>query len=75
MVSFGTILGFIVSKERKLFNSKKIQAFVNMHVPKNTHHIQVFNGMAQFYHFIILRNLIFILEPITKLTRHFEPFT
>jgi hypothetical protein len=25
--------------------------------------------------FTILRNLIFILEPITKLMKHFEPFT
>jgi hypothetical protein len=45
------ILGSIVSKERKLLDSKKIQAFINMHVPNNPHHIQVCNGMAQFYHF------------------------
>jgi hypothetical protein len=35
MVFSGMILGFIVSKERKLPNPKKIQAIVNMPPPKN----------------------------------------
>jgi hypothetical protein len=46
---FSGISGFIVSKERKLPNSKKVEAIVKMHVPKNPHDIQVFNGLAQFY--------------------------
>jgi hypothetical protein len=55
MVSFGIILGFIVSKERNIYiyiYSKKIQALVNIHVPNSPHHMQVFNGMVQFYHFM-----------------------
>jgi hypothetical protein len=32
--------------------SKKIQALVNIHVPNSPHHMQVFNGMVQFYHFM-----------------------
>ncbi len=43
------ILGFIVSKESKLLNPKKIQTIINMPSPKNSQQIQVFNGMAQFY--------------------------
>jgi hypothetical protein len=46
MVFLGMILGFIVSKEGKLPDAKKIQAIVNMPPPKNPQHIQVFNGMA-----------------------------
>jgi hypothetical protein len=34
MVYSGTILGFIVSKERKTPNPKKIEALVKMLVPK-----------------------------------------
>jgi hypothetical protein len=46
MVFLGMILGFIISKERKLMDPKKIQAIINMPPPKNLQHIQVFNGMA-----------------------------
>jgi hypothetical protein len=35
MVFLGMILGFIVSKEGKLIDPKKIQAIVNMPPPKN----------------------------------------
>jgi len=35
MVFLGLILGFIVSKERKIPNSKKVQAIVNMPIPTN----------------------------------------
>jgi hypothetical protein len=49
MVFSRMILGFIVSKEGKLPYPKKIQTIVNMPTPKNPQHIQVFNGMAQFY--------------------------
>ncbi len=35
MIFLGMILGFIVSKERKLPNSKKIQAIIKMPPPKN----------------------------------------
>jgi hypothetical protein len=40
------ILGFIISKERRLPDPKKIQAIINMPPFKNPHLIQVFNGMA-----------------------------
>jgi hypothetical protein len=46
MVFLRKILGFIVSKEGKLLDPKKIQTIVNMSPPKNPQHIQVFNGMA-----------------------------
>jgi hypothetical protein len=46
MVCFGTILRFIVSKEGKTFDHKKIEALVKMAMPKTPQEIQVFNGMA-----------------------------
>jgi hypothetical protein len=49
MVFSRLILGFTISKKRKLSNPKNIQAIVNMPPPKNPQQIQVFNGMAQFY--------------------------
>jgi hypothetical protein len=59
------ILGFIVSKECKLLNPKKIQTIVQMHVPINPQQINVFNRMAQFYkHFN--KKFSFIMVPITK---------
>jgi hypothetical protein len=48
MIFSGMILGFIISKEGKLLNPKKIQAILNMPPPKNLQQIQVFNGMALF---------------------------
>jgi len=35
MVFLGMILGFIISKEQKLPDPKKIQAIINMPPPKN----------------------------------------
>jgi hypothetical protein len=46
MVFSRTILGFIVSKEGKVMDLKKVEALVNMLVPTICHEIQVFNGMA-----------------------------
>ncbi len=43
------ILGFIISKEGKLLDTRKVEAIVKMPMPKNLHDIQVFNGLAQFY--------------------------
>jgi hypothetical protein len=43
MVFSRMILGFIISKEGKLPNLKKIQAIVNMPPPKNPQQIQCFN--------------------------------
>ena len=73
MVFLGLILGFIVSKEGKILDPKKVQAIVNMLVLINPRQIQVFNGMVQFYKCFI-NNFAFIMAPITKLTRKTKPF-
>ncbi len=73
MIFLGMILGLIISKERKLPDPKKIHAIVNMPPPKNPQHIQVFNGMAQFYRCFI-KSFVAIMAPITKLTRKIETF-
>jgi hypothetical protein len=62
------ILGFIVPKEGKLPDPKKIQAIANMPTHKNPQQIEVFNGMAQFYRCFI-KNFVAIMAPIIKLTR------
>jgi hypothetical protein len=46
MVFSKSILRFIVSKEGKISNPKKVEAIVNMPVLTNPKQIQVFNGMA-----------------------------
>jgi hypothetical protein len=46
MVLSRLILGFIVSKEGKISNPKKVQAIVNMPVPTNPQQIQVFNDIV-----------------------------
>jgi len=46
MVFLSMILGFIISKERKLPDPKKTQAIVNMPPPRNPQHIQIFNRMV-----------------------------
>ncbi len=68
MVCFGTILGFIVSKEGKTPTPKKIKALVKMQVPKTPQEIQVCNGMAQFYKCFI-GNFAFVMALITKLLK------
>ncbi len=73
MVFSRMILGFIISKERKLPNPKKIQAIVNMPPPKNPQQTQVFNGMAQFYRCFI-KKFVAIMAPITKLIRKTKTF-
>ncbi len=67
------IFGFIVSKEGKLLDPKKIQTIVNMPPPKNPQQIQVFNGMAQFY-ICFIKNFIALMAPITKLTKKIKTF-
>jgi hypothetical protein len=46
MVFLGLILRFIVSKEGKILDPKKVQVITNMLIPTNPQQIQVFNGMA-----------------------------
>ncbi len=65
MVFSRLILGFIISKEGKTPDPKKVQAIVKRPVPTNP---QVFNGMAQFYRCFIT-NFAFIMALITKLMR------
>jgi hypothetical protein len=49
MVRSGTILGFIVSKEGKTPDPKKIEVLIKSVMPKTPQEIQVSNGMAQYY--------------------------
>ncbi len=46
MVFSRTILGFMVFKENKVMDPKKVEALVNMPIPTTLYEIQVFNGMA-----------------------------
>jgi hypothetical protein len=64
MVFLRMILGFIVSKEGKILDPKKIQAIINMPPPKNPQEIRLFNGMAQFY---ILSKTLMLLYHYTNL--------
>jgi hypothetical protein len=49
LVHLGIILGYVVSKEGKLSDSKKILTIVHMPTPKTPQDIHVFNDMAQYY--------------------------
>ncbi len=46
MVRFGTIIGFIISKEGKTLDPNKIEALIKMLVPETPQEIQMFNGMT-----------------------------
>jgi hypothetical protein len=70
---FCVILNYIVSKEEKLPNPKKIAAIANMSKQKTAKNIQVLNNMAQFYCCFIW-NFIFIMALITKLLQKTKVF-
>ncbi len=44
MVFLGMISSFIVSKEGKLLDPKKVEVIIKMHVQKKPHDIKVFNN-------------------------------
>jgi hypothetical protein len=46
LVCFQNILGFIVLKEGKFLDPKKIEVIINTPIPTTPQEIQVFNGMA-----------------------------
>jgi hypothetical protein len=71
MVISRTILGFIMFKEGKVMDPKKIKALVNMLVTITPKEIQLFNGMAQFYRCFI-KNFALIMSPITKVLKKCE---
>jgi hypothetical protein len=73
MVCSGTILGFIIYKEGKTHNPKKIKVLVKMLMPKTPQDIQVFNGMAHFY-ICFVKNFASIMALITKLFRKAKVF-
>jgi len=73
MIFSGLVLGFIVSKEGKILDPKKVQVIVNMPIPTNPWHIQVFNGFIQ-SNKCFINFFAFIMAPITKLMRKIEPF-
>jgi len=62
MVFLVTILGFIVSKEGKVMDLKKVEVLVNMILFITSQEIQVFNGMAQFYRCFI-KTFLSIMPP------------
>ena len=73
LVHSGIILGYIVSKEGKFPDTKKIQVVVNLPRSKKPEDIQVFNNIAQFNRTFI-KDIAFIMAPITKLLRKKEDF-
>ncbi len=73
MVFSGMILGFIISKEGKSLDPKKVEVVVRMPMPKNPHDIQVFNGLAKFYQGF-MKFVAFIMAPITKLMSKSKEF-
>jgi hypothetical protein len=58
MVYFGFIIGFIISKEGKFHDSKKILVILNMHIPTNLAYItrhgltRQLKAMLEKFHFI-----------------------
>jgi hypothetical protein len=73
IVFLGLILRFIVSKEGKIPNLKKVQAIMNILVFTNPQQIQVFNGMAQFYRCFI-KNFVFYHGPNYKVDEEDKTF-
>jgi hypothetical protein len=49
LVHLSVILGYLVSKESKLLDLKKLLAIVHMLTPKTPKDIEVFNGITQYY--------------------------
>lgn len=73
LVYLGVILGYVVSKARKLSDLKNISVIMNMLTPKTPKDIQVLNGMALFNQYFI-KNFVFIMAPITKFFCKVEVF-
>jgi hypothetical protein len=74
MVFSGTILGFIVSKEGKIMDPKKVEALVDMLVPITPKEIQVSNGWHSFTGALLKTLPLNIMSIITKLFKKFEVF-
>ena len=72
-VPSGVILGYIVYQAGKFPDPKKIEALVNMLLPKIFKAIQTFNGLAQVNQCFI-KDYAGIMEPITRLTRKRDAF-
>ncbi len=72
MVFLGTIIGFIISKEGKVMDPKKVEAWVNMPplLPLGDPRFQ----WAQFYKCLIKKHCFYYMSPITKLFKKFEIF-
>jgi hypothetical protein len=66
MMFLRTILRFIISKEGKLSDPKKVEWLLG-----NPHDIQVFNGLAQFYQCFV-NFFAFIMALITKFMQKLE---
>jgi hypothetical protein len=68
LVYFGIILGYIVFKERKSLDLKKISEIMEMPPLKNLRNIQVFNKMVQFCRCFIRNFFIYHGTTFTKPT-------
>jgi hypothetical protein len=73
MVFSKTIIGFIVFKEGKVMDTKKVEALINIPIPITLQQIQVFNGIAQFYRCFI-KKITSIMSQITKLLKMYKVF-
>jgi hypothetical protein len=72
MVFSGMILGFIISKEGKLLDPKKIQAIVNMPPPKSSTNSSIQWDGTILYMFY--KKIAAIMAPIMRLTKKIETF-
>jgi hypothetical protein len=66
------VLGYIVSKEGKMPDPKKVATLMSKPTPINPHDIQVFNSIAQLY-WCFIENFAFVM-PATKLMRQLDKF-
>ncbi len=66
LVHSSIILGYLVSKEGKLSDLKKISTIIHMRILKTPKDIYVFNGMVQYY-WCFIKDFAFIMAPIIKL--------
>jgi hypothetical protein len=59
MVCFGTILGFIISKEGKTFHPKKIKVLIKMPIPKTPQKLKSSMAWHSFID-VSLKNLLLL---------------
>ncbi|GGS28213.1 hypothetical protein GCM10010252_78000 [Streptomyces aureoverticillatus] len=60
-------LGYIISNNNLMMNSKKIQTIMNWKIPRTVRDIQYFLGFANYYR-IFIKNFSRVAAPLTRLT-------